>query len=190
MIAAGIEEFAENGFAATRLSDVAKRAGVVKGTIYRYFDSKEDLFEQAVISSIRPIIDHAESMSADYQGRSEDLLRMILTFAYAQIVDTDVKSMLRIFISEGQRFPSITEFYYREIISKGLNLLRGIAQRGIERGEFRKGALTDLPMMIMGPTVFAAVWKLTFNQYHDVPTEAFLNAHLDMVLNGLKVRPG
>ena len=180
-------EFADKGFAATRLEDVAKRAGIVKGTIYRYFDSKEALFEQAVASKIAPTINQVGELVDQFPGSTNDLLKMVIHVAHTQMSNNDVHALMRIMIAEGHRFPAITELYYRETVSRGLGFLERIAKRGIERGEFRPSALTDLPMIMLSPAIMATVWKLTFDAYHPIETEKFLEAHTEMLFKGLLV---
>ncbi len=189
IIEAGVAEFAEKGFAATRLDDVAARAGVVKGTIYLYFDGKEDLFEKAVISRVGPAFETFEGLVAKAEGSSEDLLRTMITIGYRTIIETDAKALLRIIIAEGPRFPAITAFYHQTFIAKGQHLLSQIIRRGIERGEFREGPAADLPLVIMAPMILTAIYKQTFERHQPIPTDAFLNAHLDLIFGGLRAAP-
>ncbi|ADZ69900.1 TetR/AcrR family transcriptional regulator [Polymorphum gilvum] len=187
IIEAAFREFAENGYAATRLDDVARRAGIAKGTIYRYFASKEALFEAVVRSRITPTLDRIEDLAAGFAGPTRELLRAVIADFYARIVDTDAKVLIRIMIAEGNRFPDITGFYYRETISKGIAILTRIVERGIARGEVRAGAAADLPFVILGPGLLAAIWKLTFDVHAPIALERFLEAHVDLVLNGFLV---
>ena len=188
IIEAGLLEFSENGFAGTRLEDVATRAGIAKGTIYRYFDSKEALFEAAVLSRVTPVIDGVEAMVDAFPGSSADLLGLVLARIYGEIVGSDVHVLMRIIISEGARFPAISEAYYRRTVAKGRALIGRIVTRGVARGEFRAGAAADLPMVAVAPAIMAAVWRMTFEQFDPVPPERFLAAHLDLVLYGLVER--
>jgi AcrR family transcriptional regulator len=188
IIEAGLLEFAERGFAGTRLEDVAARAGIAKGTIYRYFNSKEALFEAAVLSRLTPVIDGVEAMVDAFPGSSADLLRLMLTRIYQEIVGTDVPVLIRIIISEGARFPAISEAYYRRIVAKGRALLSRIVARGVARGEFRAGAAAELPIVAIAPAIMAAVWRMTFDRFEPIAPERFLAAHLDLILHGLLER--
>lgn len=185
LIDAGLREFAANGFAATRLEDVARRAGVVKGTIYRYFADKEALFLAAVRSRITPVFDELAGSAEAFRGTTRELLQLMLTAAHRQLVDSEAPVLIRIMIAEGQRFPALTELYYREIVAKGRALLEGIVARGLERGEVRAGAAAELPVVIMAPAIMAAIWRMTFERHAQISSEAFLAAHLDLVCNGL-----
>lgn len=187
IIEAGLLEFAERGFAATRLEDVAGRAGIVKGTIYRYFDSKDALFEAALKSRITPVFDDIRPLIDTFQGTTRDLLRMVVSQAYRELFGTDLSVLMRIVITEGSRFPAISELYYRESIAKGRAMIRAIVERGLARGEVRHGAITELPEVVFAPAIMAIVWQTTFNRFEAISTDAFLAAHLDLILNGLCV---
>lgn len=185
IIEAGVAEFAEKGFAGTRLSDVAARAGVVKGTIYRYFDNKEALFQAAVNSRVVSTLDNVEEVVENYPGPTDELLKLVLKTIYEKIVASDARDLLRIIIAEGARFPEIPAYYYRESISKGMAMIERIVQRGISRGEFRDGPIATMPNVIMGPAIFAAIWKITFEEVAPMDLGMFMDAHVDMALNGL-----
>ncbi len=188
IIAAGLAEFADRGFAATKLEDVAARAGVVKGTIYRYFDSKEALFEAALKAQIAPVFDEVLGSLDRFPGSTADLLRLVVPTIYRELFGSGIHVLMRIIIAEGGRFPAIAEFYHRESISRGKAILEAIVRRGVERGEFRSGAAADLPMVVIAPAVMAAVWKMTFDRFEPIAIERFMEAHLDLVLNGLAAR--
>lgn len=189
IIEAGLREFAESGFAGTKLEDVAQRAGIVKGTIYRYFESKEALFEAAVRSRFKPFVAEVEELVGAFPGSSADLLRMVMRQIYSRMFEPDIQALMRIIISEGQRFPAITEFYHRETITKGRQMIAAIVQRGVGRGEFRAGAATDLPIVIVAPAIMAAVWTMTFQRFDPLDLEKFAAAHADLALNGILTRP-
>ncbi len=188
IVEAGLREFAEKGFAAARLEDIAARAGVVKGTIYRYFENKEALFREAVQLRIVPVLQEADEMVEQYPGPTADLLRGLLQAIYARFVASDTKVLMRIIIAEGQRFPDIPAYYHREMITKGEALLRKIIARGVERGEFRQTALSDYPVIVVAPALAAAIMQMAFAAQSSVDLDRYREAHLDLVLNGLVAR--
>lgn len=188
IVEAGLREFAEKGFAAARLEDIAARAGIVKGTIYRYFENKEALFREAVRLRVLPILQEADEMVARYPGPTDELLRGLLQAIYARFVASDTKVLMRIIIAEGQRFPDIPAYYHREMITKGEALLRKIIARGIERGEFRESAVRDYPAIIVAPALAAAILQMAFATQSSVDLDRYREAHLDLVLNGLRAR--
>lgn len=189
IIAAGLAEFADKGFAAAKLEDVATRAGVVKGTIYRYFESKEALFEAALKAQVAPVFNEVLASLERFPGSTPDLLRMVIPTIYKELFGSGIHVLMRIIIAEGGRFPAIAEFYHRESITRGKTIIEAIVHRGVARGEFRPGAAADLPMVAIAPAVMAAVWTMTFDRFEPIPIERFLEAHLDLVLNGLQARP-
>jgi AcrR family transcriptional regulator len=185
LIEAGLAEFAQKGFAGARLEDVASRAGVVKGTIYRYFADKEALFLAAVQSRATPILGQIDGFVDAFPGTTRELLGFMLRTIYAQLVESDLKVLLRIIIAEGVNFPALTALYHREMISRGEALLSRIVARGIARGEVKPNAAASLPLIIMAPAVMAAIWKMTFEPHEPIATERFLAAHLALLDEGL-----
>lgn len=182
---AALAEFAENGFDRTRLDAVARRAGIAKGTLYLYHDSKEALFEAVVRARVSPTLDAVEVMVDRFEGSTEELLRLVLKVFYARIEDGALPQIMRILIAEGARFPRLIDFYHREVLSKGEGALRRILARGVERGELRDGAAARLPQAVMAPGIAAALWTLAFDRVAPIPPDRFLEAHLDLLLNGL-----
>lgn len=185
IIAAGLLEFADNGYAATRLEDVAKRAGVAKGTIYRYFEDKQALFLAAVQSHATPTLESLEQFIDGYQGSTRELLTAMITMVHQQLVQGDLQILVRIILSEGRNFPELSELYYREGVSKGQNILTRVVARGISRGEVRAGATADLPIILMAPAIMAVMWRATFDTQQSIPADTFLQAHLDLIMNGV-----
>ncbi len=185
LIEAGLAEFARRGFAATRLDDVAKRAGVSKGTIYRYFADKEALFLAAIQSRATPVLGEIDGFVEAFPGTTRDLLHMLLRTVYTRLVDTDLKVLMRIIIAEGQNFPELTAVYHREMISRWQALLARIVARGVTRGEIIPSPLSDLPIIIMAPAIMSAIWKITFDVHEPIATERFIEAHLIMIDRGL-----
>lgn len=185
ILQAGLEEFALSGLAATRLEDIAQRAGIAKGTIYRYFDSKEDLFMAVVRSRLVVSLDQFEEMVTNYPGPTDELLKLVLTGIYKQFIGNEISGVMRILIAEGPRFPGLVELYHKEVTSKGITILTHIVKRGIERGEIRDGPAAREPRLIMAPTIMAVLWGLTFKAQDPIDIDAYLISHLDMILHGL-----
>jgi AcrR family transcriptional regulator len=187
---AALALFAEKGFAAARLDEVAARAGIAKGTIYLYFDSKEALFEAVVRARVLPVLDEAGTVAAAYQGSTAELLRALLKKLYAELVGSDLKQILRLLVAEAGRAPHLAAFYHREVLSRGKGLLGAVLRRGVERGEFRRAPALDMPEVVMGPAIMAAVWTLVFQAHAPLDLDAFFEAHVDLALNGLLRREG
>ena len=188
IIEAGLAEFAARGFAAAKLDDVARRAGIAKGTIYRYFPSKEALFEAAVLSREAPLAGEVERVIDAFPGPAADLLRLVIAQLYSRLFQPDLQVLMRIVISEGGRHPAIAAFYHRQMVAVGQRLLGRIVARGIAGGEFRRGAVARMPMILVAPAMMATVWKMTFDPFEPLDMETFAAAHLELVLDGLRVR--
>lgn len=185
ILRAGFQEFAEKGFLATRLEDVAARAGVAKGTVYLYYESKEALFEAAVRARVSPVVAQVGTLAQVPDGATIDLLRQLLRTMYGVMADPDARTLLRIMIAEGQRFPALITFYHREVLSKLRSVLTALVARGVARGEFRKGALTDLPEVLVAPGILGAIWQMTFAAEEPIPLDRFLAAHIDLIERSL-----
>lgn len=190
LLVAGFAEFAEKGFLAARLDDVAVRAGVAKGTIYLYYPSKEALFEAAVRARIVPLIGEVGALVEGFPGPTRELLGLVLAAAYARIADPDARTLIRIMIAEGHRFPALVEFYHREFLSKAEALVAAVVARGIARGEIKPSAATRLPIIVMAPAIMAGIWQLTFAAVEPVSVERFMEAHLALLVDGLLVEGG
>jgi AcrR family transcriptional regulator len=186
IVRAALEEFAEKGFAAAKLDDVARRARISKGTIYLYFADKEALFDAVVRETLSPILDRVAELGQNPPGRMEDLLRHLIATLYREVVATERRQIIRMLVAESGRFPHLAEFYHREMVSRGKTLLRAVVARGIATGEFRDGPVARHPEVLLGPAIMAALWKMLFDRLEPLDLESFLAAHLDVVLNGLK----
>ncbi|HUJ03182.1 MAG TPA: TetR/AcrR family transcriptional regulator [Rhizomicrobium sp.] len=184
---AALAIFAEKGFAATRMDDIAARAGVTKGTIYLYFESKEAVFNALVRESIGTAISGVTENVERFAGSTRDLLRMVLT-AIGEFVRTSDRVVLpKILIAEAGNFPELVRFYRKEIIDKGLALMSGVIARGVARGEFRFVTPAHVARICMAPLLLAAFWRTTFAQFDAEPYDyqGLIETHIDLLLRGL-----
>jgi AcrR family transcriptional regulator len=180
IIAAGLEEFIARGFAATRLDDVAKRAGVAKGTIYLHFQDKEALFQELIRSAAAPVIDRLAVPPA--AGRSaREMFESFAEMVAHDVVATRRGDLLRLFLTEGSRFPVLAEFYYREVIARGMAGMRALIQYGIARGEIGNPALAQFPQLMVAPAIVAVIWHGLFERLSPLDTMAMLRVHIDLI---------
>jgi AcrR family transcriptional regulator len=178
ILKAALDEFSERGFAAARLDDVARRAGVAKGTIYLYFKDKEALFQELVRFQIGPVVGALETVLA-----SELPLKVIVDNALdifvREIYGTHRKQVLRLIISEGPRFPAFAEFYYREVLAHILKAVRARLARAVERGEIDGDELVRFPQLLGAPGIVAIVWSGLFDRFEPLDVRAMLRAYFD-----------
>jgi AcrR family transcriptional regulator len=189
ILAAALASFAERGFAATRLDDVAARAGISKGTLYLYFKGKEDLFEAVVRATLIPNIERLEALTATFDGPSVQLLeRLLLTVA--SVAESEIGAIPKLVVAEAGNFPELARFYLDEVVRRGLRLIGSILRRGIQRGEFRQVDVEHAAFCVFGPILLAALWKNSLEPYDDarLDAQALARAHLDLLLRGLEVR--
>jgi AcrR family transcriptional regulator len=185
--AAALDAFAEKGFAATRLEDVAKRAGVSKGTLYLYFKDKEDLFKAVIQLALVPNIALAEKRLAASQGTTEELLTHVVGTFIGTVGGTKLGVIPKLIIAEAHNFPEITKFYVDEVISRGLKIVATILQRGIERGEIRSIDPALGAPVVVGPLLLLVLWKNVFEQHTDqtIDPRGYLSTYADILLKGL-----
>ena len=186
ILKAALEEFSINGFAATKLDDVAKRAGICKGTIYLYFDSKETLFVEVVRDRILPHFEKIEDLTKQKEGSAKDILREQIKMIYKELLSTDARFIPKLIISEGSRFPELAKFYYEEIITRLHKTIKIVIERGVASGEFRSSALNWEEQAVMSPALTAAIWKTVFDQFAPLDLDAYLETHIDLLLHGLE----
>jgi AcrR family transcriptional regulator len=187
LTAAALDLFVEKGFAATRLDDVAAHAGVSKGTLYLYFDSKEALFKAVVEEGIVPALAAAEQRLAEHEGTSVELLRHLLFGWWEQVGATKLAGVTKLIVSESRNFPEIAQYYHDRVIVRGRALLREVLQRGIASGEFRPLAVETAIDVIIAPLLMLAIWRfsLCFCGQESNP-EAYLQTHFDLLVQGLR----
>jgi AcrR family transcriptional regulator len=189
IIEAAFAEFSRNGYAATTLDQIAERAGVTKGTIYVYFESKEHLFISMVREFTKPTMETVHDMFKTHDGSTADLLRAQFSFIYEHLVeDRRRREVVRMLIAEATRFPELADRYHAEILRPCLDMLRQAIQRGVDRGEIRNSAIIEQPQVVIGPIALVDVWMMLFDDRQPLDLKAYFNAHLDMVLNGLLAR--
>jgi AcrR family transcriptional regulator len=186
ILAAALESFAERGFAATRLEDVATRAGISKGTLYLYFRSKEELFKAVVRATLLPNLVRVEALAASFEGPSALLLEGLL-LTIADVVSSRLGGIPKLVIAEAGNFPDLARFYLEEVVRRGLRLIGTILRRGIARGEFRALDVDHAVFCVIAPMLIAALWKNSLEAHDDAPldAQALARAHLDLLLRGL-----
>ena len=179
ILAAALDEFSLRGFEAARLDDVAKRAGIAKGTIYLYFRDKESLFQELLRAMLTPIVGTIEAISAaDLPVRL--LADQLVDLFVREIYETPRKDVIRLMITEGRRFPKLAEFYYREVLSRIIAAVRALLVRAAARGEVPPG-LVDFPQIIAAPGLVAIIWSGLFERFEPLDVRAMMKTHVDLL---------
>ena len=181
IVDAAMEEFVARGFAATRIDDIARRAGVAKGTIYLHFRDKESMFEELIRTAIVPLVVrlHAPPPSGSIRDALEAFARVFIQ----EIATTRRGDIVRLIIAEGPRFPAIADFYYREVISRGLAGMRALIELAIARGEIRNAELARFPQLLVAPVIVAVVWKSLFERHSPLDAIEMFRVHLDLIFS-------
>ena len=183
---AAFQEFAASGFAGTRLDDVASRAGITKGTIYLYFQNKEDLFVAALKEMMRPAFEHLESLTAEPSGPAITMLRAHLTFMANRMLDDPRQTeVFRMLIAEGPRFPEVVDRWHAEVLIPMRQAFEAVIAYGIARGEFRASAVGDLSLLLISPIMLAKSWLGLFGTRHPLDVHAFVETALRVFAHGL-----
>lgn len=171
--------FAERGFAATRMEDVAARAGIAKGTVYLHFPDKERLFIELVSGIATPILGEIDGLVQNEAVPARFAVSMFYALFRREVLETERRHLLRLVLAEGPMFPGVTEFYHREIISKGLGVLRILMKRAADRGELRNPALADMPQILISPALMSIIWTTLFERYEHLDTQKLFDTFLD-----------
>ncbi|MDQ8731758.1 TetR/AcrR family transcriptional regulator [Bradyrhizobium sp. LHD-71] len=179
IVDAALEEFAANGFAAARLDDIAARAGVGKGTIYLYFADKEALFQELVRTAIVPIVGRLGTPPAGMSARM--LFERFIEMFLKEIYQTRRGDIIRLMVAEGARFPTLAEFYYREVVSRGVAGMQMLIQYGISRGEIVNPDIIKYPHLMVAPAMLAVIWNGLFGKLAPLDVSAMLELHADLI---------
>jgi AcrR family transcriptional regulator len=190
ILAAALASFAERGFAATRLDDVARRAGVTKGTLYLYFTNKAELFQAVVAQALVPSLERGEALLDGSDAPAARLLEQVM-HGWAELARSPAGAIPKIVVSEAGNFPEIARFYREAVVDRGMALLRRVVRLGIERGEFRKVADIDNAVRcICAPLLMAMLWRHSFGRHEEggFDPDELCQIQMQLLLGGLAVR--
>jgi AcrR family transcriptional regulator len=187
VLAAALDLFVEKGYAATRLEDVARRAGVSKGTLYLYFANKEELFKAMVRETVVPALGEAEQNIAGFNGSSADLLRDVLLAWWDKYGSTELAGVSKLMMSEAGNFPELANFYNAEVVTRGNAVIGHILARGITRGEFRPVDIETMTLVLIAPILSLIMWTHSIMPCAtQLDPRVFLLTSIDLALRGLQ----
>ena len=187
IVTAALEVFVERGFAAARLEEVARRAGVTKGTLYLYFKSKEALFKAVVRETIVPVIAQGEALAQSFTGTARELVERLVREYWRLVGETELAGIPKLMMAEAATFPQLTRFYYEEVVTRGHRLMAGVIERGIKSGEFRKVDVATAAKLAMSPLMHATVARRAFASCmpEGFDVGKYLDTHIDLYLHGI-----
>jgi AcrR family transcriptional regulator len=181
IIEAAMDEFIARGFAATRLDDVARRAGVAKGTIYLHFKDKESMFEELIRTAIVPMITRLWGTPPQPGASVRDMVEGFAKTFIEEVATTRRGDLVRLIVAEGPRFPAVADFYYREVVSRGLGGMRALIELGIARGEIKQKNLARFPQIMVAPALIAVIWQSLFSRHAPLDALEMFRVHLDLI---------
>lgn len=186
LLDAALTIFSEKGFAGARLEDVAKSAGVSKGTVYLYYSNKEELLKAVVTEHVSPIVEEAKSL-LEPEKSSASLIREAIHLWWLKYGSTKLSSITKIVLSEANAFPELARFFYEEVVRPWWDYLESVLKRGISRGEFADIDTEYAAQVLCAPLVTLGLWKRTMDGCCGIETNPmrYIEAHIQMVLNGL-----
>ena len=188
---AALEEFFESGFRAARMDDIARRAGISKGTVYLYFNSKEEVFTALVTSIALPKIEHIEQ-TLKRSGNVKAALHALFQYIPTVIRESKMPKMVKILISDARAFPEVVRDYRENVLKRVLAALTALLKRGCRSGEIHTPAPEHTARLLIAPVIFSAIWIVIFEEDRRsvLDMEGLFAAHEAMVLKALAVPAG
>jgi TetR/AcrR family transcriptional regulator len=192
LVKAALDLFVEKGFAATRVDEVAARAGVSKGTLFLYFDSKEDLFKAVIRENIANLFPAWNEEFKTFEGSSAEMLHYAMDLWWLNVGNTPASGIVKLVISEAQNFPEVAAFYQKEVVEPGTGLLQSILQRGVDRGEFQSMDTSKSVFSMIAPMIFLMMWKHSMGacaaSANIIDPQEFIHMHVDILLHGMSTK--
>ena len=194
LLEAALTLFVEKGFAATRSEEVAKAAGVSKGTLYLYFPSKEELLKAVIQHFLGTEIETGIQEAAAADGPTAPAMEQLLVTWWTRIYEGPASGVFKLVITEVRNFPEIGEFWVERVVAPGHAIVSGLLQRGIARGEFEVADVDSAVHSILMPMILMCMHKHTFaacgiGKEMDIDPVVFMHAHLRLIFAGLQARP-
>ena len=183
---AAFAAFSEKGFAATKVEEVARRAGVSKGLLYLYFKTKEELFKAVIRSVVAPRVDELTRTLENSELGAEAFIRGPLLAFMKRLPGSPASVVIRLMISEAPKHPDLVAYYWDNVASRGLGALRELLERGVANGEFRQSAVNELPQLFVAPVMMSIVWGIVFAN-RSLDTDRLIETQIDMILAYVKV---
>jgi TetR/AcrR family transcriptional regulator len=188
LLDAALDLFVAKGFAATRVEEVAAKAGVSKGTLFLYFKSKEELFEAVVRENISNQISQGMVEIENFEGPTTDMLKFAMFAWWERVGNTKASGISKLVMSEASNFPTLANFYHENVVRPGRQLIQAILQRGVDRGEFRSLNMDYAVFSVIAPVMFLTMWKHSWGTCSiDAPIDpiSYLDSQADIIVHGI-----
>lgn len=190
IVEAALAEFVDKGFAGASVQSIAKRAGVSKGTVFVYFETKQDLFKAVVRANLSAPLDSWRNLTRNHTGSTRELVVMSLHQWWTDVGSTPAAAISKLLMQEAANFPDLAAFYQAEVVEPGIAHMRYILQQGVDRGEFRATDLTLTCMNIFSPLLFLAMWQQAMGDKNpicgpSIEPRAFIDNHASLLLDGI-----
>jgi TetR/AcrR family transcriptional regulator len=191
LLAAALDLFVEKGFAATRVEEVAARAGVSKGTLFLYFPSKDELFKAVVRENISGRFTEWNEEFEGFTGTSFDMLSACMNVWWDRVGATKASGLSKLMMSEARNFPEIAAFYQQEVVQPGHSLICRILQRGIDRGEFRQLDMAYAAYSVVAPMMFLMLSRHSMGvcvpDHVALDPKKYIASQLSIILDGMRL---
>jgi AcrR family transcriptional regulator len=186
LLDAALDLFIERGFSPTRVEDIARRAGLSKGAVYLYFDSKEAILIALIRRAVVPVAEGAMTIASRARGDPRETIATIVRLVVGRLSDPRLSAIPRLVLAEAASFPEVAKIYRREVIDRGLGALETLIRRGVDTGVFRNVDPHLAVRNIVGPALVQMLLTTAFARADDeVPAERFIESHLDILMHGL-----
>jgi AcrR family transcriptional regulator len=192
IVQAALSVFAEKGFAAAKLDEIAARAGISKGALYLYFATKEELFRAVVEQAIAPNLEGFRAIAAQHPGPFRDL---VAGFAegFARLLSTlPLGGVAKMVIGEARNFPELARVWHDDLLAQVIGALAEAIAAAQARGEVRAGDARTYALQLAAPLVVGVIWRETFVPVGAAPFDlaALSRQHVDTLLQGLLTPEG
>lgn len=190
IVAAALDVFAEKGFAAARIEDIARRAGISKGALYLYFPTKEDVFRAVVRDAVAPNVEALQAQLGAADVSFPDLLRRMLPQLAQMIVTTRLPAVAKMVVGESGNFPELARVWYDDVVGKAVGMLSSLIEHAQRRGEIRPGEPYIHAFSLVGPVLMGLLWRETFTPIGgtEIDLPAVARQHIETVLNGMLLK--
>jgi AcrR family transcriptional regulator len=191
ILEAALSVFAEKGYAAAKLAEIARRAGVSKAALYLYFETKEDLFRAVARSLAAPNLTALADALEASQSPFAQLAPALLARAAGLLSDGRAISIVRMVLAESRNFPDLARIWREDVVEQVLSLVARLIARAQARGEAVPGDPRLQAFSLMGPLVMGGLFHAVFGEDGTAaPNLAALSAqHAHTALSGLLATP-